>query len=156
MVKYQSIFPRSPCQMLESLECSWTNWVNPGNVFVIDDFIAGSNYRSPVAVYIPRKPHPNGALYYFSAVYLKNCKKWFILKCDPFLDSRDRPSFKSAFDKCIGSLVSKNNNNNMDMNVFGDSKFSTLANLDYCYKRKINFCMELAAKLSSKSYRWIG
>ena len=109
-----------------------------GDVIVIDELLAGAKCRSPVRVHIPRKPHPNGHLYYFAAIKLDNCDRWFILYIDPFLKKNERPSFTSTF-KTLLDPVAK-----LEINVVADNKFATLDNLAYCFENNINFTMGLA------------
>ena len=106
-----------------------------GDCLVLDELLAGSNTHSPVRVYIPRKPHPNGHLYYFAATYFETCKKWFICNCDPYIEVGNRPVFLLVFR--LFTNITEFNPNNDELNVFADSKFATLKNIDYCLNNNI-------------------
>jgi hypothetical protein len=117
----------------------WSKAIKIGSMVVMDELLAGSNVKSPVRVYIPRKPHPNGHLYYFSAVRLKESKKWYVINVDPYLKAGERPTFSSTFSKLLDPIKGIDN-----LNVVADNKFCTLKNIDYCITNSIEFTTGLA------------
>jgi hypothetical protein len=74
-----------------------------GYIVVIDELVAGTNTRSPVRVFIPRKPHPNGHLIYFLATKLEN-RNWFVFQSLPYLDPKNRPTPSLALNQLLNDL----------------------------------------------------
>jgi hypothetical protein len=127
-------------KVFQILNDSWMKSVTIGSVCVVDELVAGTNTRSPVRVYIPRKPHPNGHLIYFIATQMKGY--WFILNCCPYLDPANRPTPTSAFISLIKALPERTRSNVM---IVGDSAFCTKESVTFLHSHKIWFTLSAAA-----------
>ena len=116
-------------------------YVELGTIFAIDELLAGTNTRSPVRVYMPRKPKRNGHLLYFVATKLDN-RFAFILDIKPYIEVPHRPTPTEAFisltEVLISNVVLANISN---ITLVADSAFTTKETINYLFNNKLKFIL---------------
>ena len=129
--------------LFKILEDSWIHSINVGSIVTIDELVSGTRTRSPVKVYMPRKPRPNGHLIYLGAIKLNN-KYPFVIAAEPFLKKGGRPTPSKTFiNLCERIFPTIVDFIPQEFMVVCDSAFSTKEVLDYCLKKRINFLLSM-------------
>ena len=128
--------------MFDLLESSWLEVVDIGSNITIDELIAGNNIRSPVRVFMPRKPNPNGHLIYLAGVRLNNYP--FVIGCIPYLERGKRPTPSEALISLMKKISQRIDIPYLeDVVIFGDSAFSTKFSIDYLMQKNYKFLLSV-------------
>ena len=111
------------------------NYIILRNIFTVDELLSGTKVKSPVHVYMPRKPRPNGHLIYFLGTKLDS-QHSFILDIVPYLDEHNRPTPSQAFIKLVNHLTDSSTEN---ITMVADSAFATKETLWFLTRKKFFF-----------------
>lgn len=135
--------------LYETLSSNFRNAVEvASSSVVVDELVAGNNIRSPVRIYMPRKPHPNGHLVYMVGV--KTECGWFIAGLCPYVEKGNRPT-------ATGALINLVSNSRGIIPLFkncilvGDNAFCTVESINFLLKNGMRFLLSVN-QYPSKGY----
>lgn len=121
----------------------------PSNTLVVDESIYDSDCQSPVHVYIPRKPHPNGLLSYGLAGYTAHGKFPMLLDLEPYLPG-NRVSAREAARRLAQRF--QVNHPHLQLHLVADSAFGSFKEANYYLDKGILITMSMSSK--EKPWLW--
>jgi hypothetical protein len=121
----------------------------PSNTLTVDESIYDSDCVSPVHVYIPRKPHPNGLLSYGLAGYTAHGKFPMLLDLEPYLPA-NRVSAREAARRLAERF--QENHPHLNLHLVADSAFGSFKEANYYLDKGILITMSMSYK--EKPWLW--
>lgn len=134
------------CNILSSRsQLAW----QPSNTLVVDESVYDSDCTSPVHVYIPRKPHPNGLLSYGLAGFTAYGEFPMLLDLETYLPG-NRVSARDAARRLAERF--QQNHSHLQLHLVADSAFGSFKEANYYLDKGVMVTMSMSYK--EKPWLW--